>query len=384
MTMPLVEPGPRCRVCARELFDEPLLWYANMPRVAQFLPDQSSVHTDTGQDLAVRQCSGCGLVQLSDEPVHYFKDVVRAAGLSPEMRAFRQAQFRRFVTTFGLSGKKAIEIGCGRGEYLSLLQEAGVDASGIEHSADSVAACRAGGLNVSEGFVDGADATVPGGPFDAFVILNFLEHLPDPNGTLRGIRANLSEGGVGLVEVPNFDMMLRERQFAEFMSDHLFYFTEETLTTALRLNGFEVLSCTEEWHRYILSAVVRKRAPLDLSAFHAQQARLRDEVHAYVGRFSPGSVAIWGAGHQALALMSLLDLGRSIKYVVDSAPFKQGRYTPATHLPIVAPSTLNSDPVEAVIIMAAAYSDEVARNVRTAFRPELNVAIWRESGLEPA
>jgi hypothetical protein len=247
-----------------------------------------------------------------------------------------------------------------------------------------VAACRAGGLNVSEGFVGGADAAVPGGPFDAFVILNFLEHLPDPNGTLRGIRANLSEGGVGLVEVPNFDMMLRERQFAEFMSDHLFYFTEETLTTALRLNGFEVLSCTEEWHRYILSAVVRKRAPLDLSAFHAQQARLRDEVHAYVGRFSPGSVAIWGAGHQALALMSLLDLGRSIKYVVDSAPFKQGRYTPATHLPIVAPSTLNSDPVEALIIMAAAYSDEVARNVRTAFRPELNVAIWRESGLEPA
>jgi SAM-dependent methyltransferase len=379
-----VEQEPRCRVCTKELFEEPLLRYTNMPRVAQFLPDASSVHADSGKDLDVRQCSGCGLVQLSDEPVHYFKEVVRAAGLSAEMRAFRKAQFSRFITKFGLSGKRAIEIGCGRGEYLSLLQEAGADAYGIEHSADSVAACRAGGLNVSEGFVGGADAAVPGGPFDAFVILNFLEHLPDPNGTLRGIRANLSEGGVGLVEVPNFDMMLRERQFAEFMSDHLFYFTEETLTTALRLNGFEVLSCTEEWHRYILSAVVRKRAPLDLSAFHAQQARLRDEVHAYVGRFSPGSVAIWGAGHQALALMSLLDLGRSIKYVVDSAPFKQGRYTPATHLPIVAPSTLNSDPVEALIIMAAAYSDEVARNVRTAFRPELNVAIWRESGLEPA
>ena len=349
-----MEREPRCRVCAKELFEEPLLRYTNMPRVAQFLPDSSSVHADSGKDLAIRQCSGCGLVQLSDEPVHYFKDVVRAAGLSAEMRAFRQAQFSRFITTFGLTGKKAIEIGCGRGEYLSVLQEAGAEAYGIEHSAESVAACRAGGLNVSEGFVESADAVVPGGPFDAFVILNFLEHLPDPNATLRGIRANLREGGVGLVEVPNFDMMLRERQFAEFMSDHLFYFTEETLTTALRLNGFEVLECTEEWHRYILSAVVRKRAPLDLSPFHAQQARLRDEVHAYVGRFSPRSVAIWGAGHQALALMSLLDLGRSIKYVVDSAPFKQGRYTPATHLPIVAPSTLNSDPVEAVIIMAAA------------------------------
>ena len=110
------------------------------------------------------------------------------------------------------------------------------------------------------------------------------------------------------MEVPNFDMMLHERQFAEFMSDHLCYFTADTLTTALSINGFEVLECTEEFHRYILSAVVRKRGRLDLSDFHAQQARLRDEIHAYIRRFSPKRVAIWGAGHQALALMSLLDL----------------------------------------------------------------------------
>jgi SAM-dependent methyltransferase len=384
MALPIVESGLRCRVCARELFDEPLLGYVNMPRVAQFLPDRTSVQTDSGQDLAVRQCSGCGLVQLSDDPVYYYKDVIRAAGLSEEMRTFRRKQFRGFVERFSLAGRKVVEIGCGRGEYLSLLGEAGADAFGLEHSAASVAACRAAGLNVSEGFVDGADEVVTGGPFDAFAIFNFLEHLPEPNGTLRGIHHNLAAGGVGLVEVPNFDMMLRERQFAEFMSDHLLYFTADTLRTALSLNGFEVIECTEEWHRYILSAVVRKRAPLDLSQLRLQHARLRDEAQAYIARFSPRSVAIWGAGHQALALLSLLDLGRSIKYVVDSAPFKQGKYTPATHVPIVAPSTLDSDPVDALIIMAAAYSDEVARTVRSQFRPELNVAIWRESGLEPA
>jgi SAM-dependent methyltransferase len=375
---------PPCRVCARTLFDEPLLRYANMPRVAQFLPDQSSVQADSGLDLTVRQCSGCGLVQLSDDPVYYYQDVIRASGLSEEMRAFRGKQFHGFLERFSLSAKKVIEIGCGRGEYLSILREAGADAFGLEHSAASVASCRSAGLNVSEGFVGSAEDVLAGGPFDAFAIFNFLEHLPDPNGTLRGIHHNLSEDGVGLVEVPNFDMMLRERQFAEFMSDHLFYFTADTLTTALSINGFEVLECTEEWHRYILSAVVRKRRRLDLSAFHVHQARLRDEIHDYIGRFAPRSVAIWGAGHQALALMSLLDLGTSIRYVVDSAPFKQGKFTPATHLPIVAPSALETDPVEAVIVIAAGYSDEVARTVRSRSDPRLNVAIWRESGLEPA
>jgi SAM-dependent methyltransferase len=374
----------RCRVCERPLFADALLRYDNMPRVAQFLPDAATVASDTGLDLDIRQCSGCGLVQLSGDPVYYYKDVIRAGGLSEEMRAFRGKQFRDFVERFSLAGKKVIEIGCGRGEYLSVLRDAGADASGLEHGEASVAACLAAGLAVSRGFVENADTRLPASPYDGFVILNFLEHHPDPNATLRGIHGNLADGGVGIVEVPNFDMMLHERQFAEFMSDHLCYFTADTLRTALSINGFEVLSCSEEFHRYILSAVVRKRPKLDLTGFHAQQARLRGEIHAYIGKYSPKGVAIWGAGHQALALMSLLDLGDSIRYVVDSAPFKQGKFTPATHLPIVAPSTLETDPVEAVIVIAAGYSDEVARTIRAKFGAELNVAIWRESGLEPA
>jgi 2-polyprenyl-3-methyl-5-hydroxy-6-metoxy-1,4-benzoquinol methylase len=355
-----------------------------MPRVAQFLPDASSVEADRGLDLIVCQCSGCGLVQLDGDPVPYYKDVIRSAGLSPEMRAFRQAQFGGFVSRFGLAGRKAIEIGCGRGEYLSVLQESGAVAHGLEHAADAVAACVAEGRHVTQGFVEAPNQTLPGGPFDAFLILNFLEHLPDPNATLRGIRHNLSDGGVGMVEVPNFDMMLRQRQFAEFVSDHLLYFTAATLTSTLTINGFEVLDCSEQFHGYILSADVRKRGPLDLGGFEAQQRRLKDEIHAYIGRFPAGRVAIWGAGHQALAIMSLLDLGRSVRYVVDSAPFKQGKFTPATHLPIVPPSALDTDPVDALIIIAAGYSDEVARIVRSRFNPGLQVAIWREHGLEPA
>lgn len=372
----------RCRICERPLFDRPLARYANMPRVAQFLPDASTLDSDRGLDLVVCQCSGCGLVQLNSEPVHYYRDVIRAAALSPEMRAFREAQFGSLVSDFQLAGKTAIEIGCGRGEYLSLLNAAGVVGHGLEHAEDSVAACVAQGLRVTRGFVDSPDRPLPGGPFDAFMILNFLEHLPDPNATLRGIWTNLADGGVGLVEVPNFDVILRERQFAEFMSDHLLYFTASTLRTALTINGFDVVECSDQFHGYLLSATVRKRAPLDLSAFHVQQARQREQVHAYIRRFGPRRVAIWGAGHQALAIIALLDLGSSIRYVVDSAPFKQGKFTPATHIPIVAPETLRSDPVDALIVIAGGYSEEVARIVRGNYDRALNVAIWRESGLE--
>ena len=89
-----------------------------------------------------------------------------------------------------------------------------------------------------------------------------------------------------------------------------------------------------------------------------------------------------GAGHQALAIISLTNLAGKIRYVVDSAPFKQGKYTPATHLSIVSPDALESDPVDAVIVMAASYSDEVARIIRQKFDRNINISIVRDFGLE--
>ena len=84
-----------------------------------------------------------------------------------------------------------------------------------------------------------------GAPFDAFFILNFLEHLPDQRATLRGIYNNLTAGGVGLIEVPNFDMIVRQKLFSEFTADHLFYFTRDTLSTTLSRNGFDIIGCSE-------------------------------------------------------------------------------------------------------------------------------------------
>jgi len=359
-----------------------LLRYENMPKAAQFLPDKESLEGDRGIDLEVCQCSGCGLIQLSNEPVPYYREVIRAAAFSEEMRGFRMKQFSRFVKDYSLEGKKVIEIGCGLGEYLSIMQQFGVNAYGLEYSAESVMKCVQNGLRVSEGFIQGSACRLDDAPFDAFFMLNFLEHLPDPNETLTGIYHNLADDAIGLVEVPNFDMMLRNKLFSEFICDHLFYFTKETLSTTLRLNGFEVLDCQEVWHDYVISAVLKKRVKLTISHFSQYQGRLKKGIEEYIGRFKDKQVAIWGAGHQALAVISLADLADRVKYVVDSAIFKQGKYTPATHIPIVSPDVLDSDPVDAVIVMAASYSDEVVRIIQQKYDKNINISILRDFGLE--
>ena len=371
-----------CRVCTHPLFPDPLLRYRNMPAAAQGFPDATTVAEDAGTDLDIFQCSGCGLVQLAVEPVPYYREVIRAAGISSVLCEAKRRQFSNFIDQFALAGKKVIEIGCGRGEFLSLLSQLPVDACGLEFSEAAVRHCLSSGLKVSQGYPSASTEGFNGAPFDAFFLFMFLEHMPDPNASLQAIRRQLAPGGLGLIEVPNFDMMVRKNLFSEFISDHLLYFSQETLVSALQWNGFEVIEKTELRDDYVLSVVVRNRTPLDLSEFSSSQDKIADDLKCFVARFPASRVAVWGAGHQALAVLALSEIAPSIRYVVDSAPFKQGKFTPATHLPVVPPESLISDPVDAVIIMAASYSDEVAGIIAREHGPHLTVAILREDGLE--
>jgi len=369
-----------CRVCGATL--KHLLTYENMPKAAQHLPEAADLATERGLDLEVCHCPGCDLIQLANEPVPYYKEVIRAAAYSEEMGVFRRRQFKQFVEDYGLDGKKIVEIGCGKGEFLDLMRDTGASVYGIEYAAESVRECQNKGLNVKQEYLEKASSPLDNAPFDAFFTLNFMEHFPDPNGTLGSLVNNLTAGAIGLVEVPNFEMMIKNKVFSEFIGDHLLYFTKETLERTLSQNGFEVLECKEIWYDYILSAVVRKRRPQELSNFKEHQGLITASIKKYINGVKSGSIAIYGAGHQSFAIISLTKIGNDVKYVVDDAPFKQGKYTPATHVPIVGVEQLALDPVDGIIVMAGGYSDEVATKLAARTDLKVSVAILRDYGLE--
>ncbi|GFI56633.1 hypothetical protein IMSAG025_00059 [Muribaculaceae bacterium] len=299
------------------------------------------------------------------------------------MREFREEQYKNWVEEFQLTGKKIIEIGCGKGEYMSFMEKAGGIVYGLEHLQESVEKGKQGGHIIFQGFIENEDYEIPMAPYDGFYIMNFLEHIPDPNELLRGIANNLSEKAVGIVEVPNFDMMLKCSLYSEFIQDHLNYFTEDTLRNLLERNGFQVLKCKSIWHHYILSAVVQKRLFTSTEGFKKKHEQLRREVKEFLDeqKRKGNRVASWGAGHQALANLSLLDMGADIEYVIDSADFKQNKFTPATHIPIVAPERLLSGEVQMVIIMVAGYSQEVKRIMDKKY-PKIDKVILTEEGIK--
>ncbi len=372
----------KCRVCGAALLGTPVFELHNMPKSAQFFPKEDELENEKGIDIILYQCEYCGHVQAAGAPVPYYRDVIRATAVSGEMRQFRLGQFKNFVDKYGLYGKKIIEIGAAAGDYLDVMTEVNPESYGLEHSEKSVEAGRKNGLKMIQDFIETEDHEVSGAPYDAFYIMNYLEHIPDPSAFLRGIANNLAEDAVGLVEVPNFDMMLKEKLYSEFIQDHLSYFTEDSFRTVLTKSGFEVLGMEVIWHDYIISAVVRKRKKLDLSAMAHQREKIYNIVHEYINNCEKKGqkIAVWGAGHQALADIALLEMDSHIEVVLDSADFKQNLYTPATHIKIVAPDKMTELGIGAVIIMAGSYSQEIGR-IMDAKYPGVEWVILGSDGL---
>ena len=92
---------------------------------------------------------------------------------------------------------RILDLGCGPGDLVALLGSEGYrDVTGIDGSAEQVAAAHARGLvNVRQ--ADAVEFLAEGGPFDAIVAIDVLEHFDEP-GVLRlldAIAAALAPGG---------------------------------------------------------------------------------------------------------------------------------------------------------------------------------------------
>ena len=373
----------KCLVCGRQLDINPLLKFDDMPASAQDIPDGTQVEQDRGITLELFQCPRCGLVQFDCSPVKYYKDVIRSGGFSTTMINLRKRQYAHLIEKYNLTGKKFIEVGCGRGEFLGVLKEFPVQAFGIEHKHDLVESAQKEGINVREEFLGTADNIIEEGPFDVFLSFNFFEHQPDPNGMLQGIYNNLSEDGMGLITVPSLEYILENNGYYEFIRDHLVYYTFETLEFVLNKNGFEVLE-KEIVNRETLSVIVRKTKKINVSQIAESYRKICKEINGYIDnlKMQGKTVAIWGASHQGFTLASTAHLEEKISYIIDSAPFKQGKYAPASHIPIVSPAYAVNNPVDAIIIMAPGYTEEIASIIYEKFGKNIEIAVMMAKDLQ--
>ena len=452
-----------CIACGYAL--SPLMTLDDMPASAQNIPAASELAEEHPLSLTLCQCPSCGLVQFDTEPVDYYRDVIRAGGGTRTMTRLRHEEYARLLTAMQeqhIRGRRIVEVGCGRGEFLRMWQSLAEDPEGaaalardqerdplfgqpnaaplhlvgIEHkpalveeanasatasspsldasvhttsapaaqadaetavnetAAQAASGTPAPAYRVYEGFATG-DVRYPEGPFDAFVQFNFLEHQPDPCDMLRNIWHNLKPQALGLITVPSFEYILRYNGYYELLRDHIANYTEFTLQKLLQDCGFELLSM-DLVNRDTIEAIVRKTDPdelselhysgclIDVSALRDSYDRLSASVNAHIDHLSEShrTMAIWGASHQGFTLAATTKLGGRVEYIIDSAPFKQGRFSPASHIPIVAPDYAVAHPVDEILIVAPGYTDEIAGIIRERFDENVRILVLRTDRIE--
>lgn len=387
-----------CIACGHSLPQRCLFELKDAPASAQDIPDQEEVKTDQGMTLHLYQCERCGLVQFDCEPVPYYRDVIRAGGFSTTMTELRRRQYRHLIETYHLEGKKFLEVGCGRGEFIKVLTEFPVQVYGMEHKPELAALAQAGGLKVWQEFPEQPDqlfADGQKGRFDVFLSFNFLEHQPRPDVMLQAIHHNLADDGMGLVTVPALEYILEKGSYYELIRDHIAYYSFGTLRELLEQNGFCVLE-EEMINRDTISMIVKKipagrvsvsqpspdRISVEplLNGYETTSRELRDMVDGLAAEGK--SLAVWGASHQGFTLAATTLLGTAAEYIIDSAPFKQGRFAPASHLPIVPPEYFFEKPVDAILIVAPGYTDEIAGIIRNRFGSQIQVMTLRTARVE--
>lgn len=451
-----------CIACGHAL--SPLMTLDDMPASAQNIPAASELAEDHPLSLTLCQCPSCGLVQFDTEPVDYYRDVIRAGGGTRTMTRLRHEEYARLLTAMQehhIHGRRIVEVGCGRGEFLRMWQNLAEDPEGaaalardqsrdplsgqpnaaplhlvgLEHKPSLVEEANAfaatsslspdafehttsapvtreasatsadaeppvssltpvPAYRVYESFASG-DLRYPEGPFDAFVQFNFLEHQPDPCDMLRNIWNNLKPQAIGLITVPSFEYILRYNGYYELLRDHIANYTEFTLQKLLQDCGFELLSM-DLVNRDTIEAIVRKADPdelselhysgrlIDVSALRDSYDRLSASVNAHIDHLSESrrTMAIWGASHQGFTLAATTKLGGRVEYIIDSAPFKQGRFSPASHIPIVAPDYAVAHPVDEILIVAPGYTDEIAGIIRERFDENVRILVLRTDRIE--
>lgn len=364
-----------CPVCgSRDLL--PSVALKALPTLCNVLyPDPASARAAQTGRFVTTFCRSCGHLfnaAFEKDRVGYTQSYENSLHYSPRFVAFADALAERLNRTYALNGKTIIDIGCGKGDFLSRL----------------CLVSGASGVGFDKSFHESRDKCVPGVRFvkdwfdetyadlqpDFIACRHVLEHIAEPALFLQTLRAHPGVGPntVFYFEVPNALYTLRDLGIWDLIYEHVSYFSLPSLRLAFELAGFEILDAGTsfgEQYLYIeAKAVAVKLATPSLDEgfellLRAFDSAYRDKVarwRNYLAARDPSQCVVWGAGSKGVTFVNVVPGAEQIGALVDVNPFKQGRFVPGTGTPVVAPQAWHGRSVQSIIVMNPLYRNEIS------------------------
>lgn len=251
-----------------------------------------------------------------------------------------------------LGKDKLLEVGCGKGYFLELLQKRGLDITGCDPTYEGNNP-RVVKKYFEPGILDAANG---------LILRHVLEHVPNPIDFLSHLRD--ANGGKGLIyiEVPCFDWICEKRAWFDIHYEHVNYFR---LSDFARMFArvITIGKCFSGQYLYVIADLATLRRPV-FEPSHAVSfpREFLADLDTAAQNSTEQPACIWGAASKGV-VFSLLRrrLGLPVDLVIDINPAKQGKFLPGTGLLVQSPeSGLKNLPAGSPIyVMNPNYLEEI-------------------------
>jgi SAM-dependent methyltransferase len=325
-------------------------------------------------------CRRCGLIfnrSYDSTLLRYDEHYDNSLSASPSFQDYARKLVYRLCETYSLERKRIIEIGCGKGDFLRALCDAG-NSYGTGYDPSFVES--AGSVGGTVKFVqDYYSEAYTSEPVDFLCCRHVLEHIENPFEFLCFLRRSLaSHDDVAIYfEVPNAHFVFSDSGLWDIIYPHVCYFSLSALDALFRRAGFEILrSGTSFGNQFLyLEAHLPSESPISTGTSESK-TQARPPTEAFKERFQNivvawssylqaiarerKRVAFWGAGAKGVTFLNLVPHASKIECVVDSNVRKQGMYVPGTGQPISSPDHLRNYQPDIVIVLNPLYAQEIS------------------------
>lgn len=333
-------------------------------------------------DLKLGFCDRCGFLcntAYDSSLQEYCQNCEESQHVSPTFNKFAHELAQRWIDRYNLRGKTILEVGCGKGEFLTLMCESG-DCRGIgidpSYQPSRTPSKLAGRLRFINDLYTEKYTNIEA---DCIMCRHTLEHIGPTFEFVKTIRRAIGQRQDMLVlfELPDVTRVLKEAAFWDVYYEHCSYFSPGSLARVFRAAGFDLLELGRDYgDQYLLlagkPAGVPQKPKLPLENDLAQMKELANRFKSDVGASIAGwrnmilqakargqKVVLWSALSKAVSFLTTTRVGDAIQYAVDINPQRQGRYLPPTGQKIVPPSFLAEYRPDWVILMNPIYVPEV-------------------------
>jgi hypothetical protein len=378
----------RCRVCGHPGLEE-VLSLGLMPPVNAFLKTPEDFQAERKHPLAIAYCGECTHVQLTHmlDPRDIFEDYIYFSSISETVVRHGQALAARYAAELALTPRDLVcELASNDGCILRPFQQH-CRVVGVEPARNIARVANEQGIPTRDRFFCEAyarDLRLEEGGARLIIARNVVAHVPQVVDFIAGAAHLLTDDGVLHVEVPYLGEMLRHLEFDTIYHEHLSYFSVAALDRLFREAGL-VLWDVEPIGLHGGSIIARGRktgsptpavarllaaeraaglhtlAPLE--AFAQGTRRLKDAIPEFIEKIGEAgaSVAAYGAAAKGVVLTNYCGLGpEQLRFVADKSPYKQGRFTPGMHLPVVPAERVMQDRPDYLLVLAWNFVDEIA------------------------